>query len=147
MVEANGIRSNPLPITIVPSQPGIFTLNQQGTGVVAALRQNQSAISNDNPAQAGEIITLFCTGLGAVTPATPLDVPTPLTGLVRTANTVEVTVGGKKADVAFAGLTPGSIALYQVNVTIPAGIAASNLVPVQISINGAVSNTVTVPLR
>jgi uncharacterized protein (TIGR03437 family) len=67
------------------------------------------------PAKPGEIILLYGVGFG---PATP---PQPSGQLVTTAaplaNTVQVTIGGQTALVAFAGLTGSG--LYQFNVTVP----------------------------
>jgi len=45
---------------------------------------------------------------------------------------------------ASAGLAPGFVGLYQVNVLVPTGVGAGAAVPVVISIGGATSNTVTI---
>jgi uncharacterized protein (TIGR03437 family) len=67
--------------------------------------------------------------LGAPAPNPPAKVTTPL----------QVTIGGQTAAVQFAGLTPGLVGLYQVNVVIPAGVTGS-AVPVAIVQNGVSSN-------
>jgi len=59
---------------------------------------------------------------------------------------VAATVGGAKAAVQFAGLAPGFVGLYQVNVQIPQGVAAGDAVPLVISQNGVASNTVTLAI-
>jgi uncharacterized protein (TIGR03437 family) len=61
--------------------------------------------------------------------------PAPLS-LEPITGTAAVTIGGVPAAVAFAGLTPGFSGLYQLNVTVPAGIAPGNQVPVTVSVNG-----------
>jgi len=50
------------------------------------------------------------------------------------------------APVIFAGLAPGYVGLYQVNVQVPEGVAAGDAVPVILS-TGAVSNAVTISVR
>jgi len=58
-----------------------------------------------------------------------------------------VTIGGVSANVSFSGLAPGYVGLYQVNAQVPAGLAANNAAPVAISMEGAVSNTVTIAVQ
>jgi uncharacterized protein (TIGR03437 family) len=58
-----------------------------------------------------------------------------------------VSIGGVNAFVQFSGLTPGTVGLNQINVQIPAGVAAGTAVPVSVSIGGAVSNTVTIAVE
>jgi uncharacterized protein (TIGR03437 family) len=38
-------------------------------------------------------------------------------------------IGGVPASVLFAGLAPGFVGLYQVNIQVPAGVAAGNSIP------------------
>jgi uncharacterized protein (TIGR03437 family) len=49
--------------------------------------------------------------------------------------------------VSFSGLAPGFVGLYQVNVLVPADVAAGSAVPVTISIGGATSNTATIVVQ
>jgi uncharacterized protein (TIGR03437 family) len=60
---------------------------------------------------------------------------------------VTVTIGGQTATVQFAGLSPGFVGLYQVNVQIPTGLAPGNSVPLVITQAGIASNTVTLALK
>jgi uncharacterized protein (TIGR03437 family) len=48
--------------------------------------------------------------------------------------------------VLFAGLSPGSVGLYQMDVQIPAGVASGS-VPLVVTQGGAASNTVTLPVQ
>jgi uncharacterized protein (TIGR03437 family) len=47
-----------------------------------------------------------------------------------------VSIGGQNANVSFAGLTPTLVGLYQVNVTMPAGVTPGNAVPVMLTVAG-----------
>jgi len=67
--------------------------------------------------------------------------------LSTTVNPVTVTIGGKTAQVAFSGLTPGYAGLYQVNVVVPGGITTGDTVPVVLSVAGQTSPSVTVAVR
>jgi len=60
---------------------------------------------------------------------------------------VEATVGGKAAVVHFAGLAPGYVGLYQVNVQIPESVTSGPAVPLVLYQNGVPSNTVTLGIR
>jgi len=55
-------------------------------------------------------------------------------------------IAGRKADVLFSGLTPGTVGLYQVNARIPAD-APSGLQPLVITANGIVSKSVNIPIQ
>jgi uncharacterized protein (TIGR03437 family) len=93
------------------------------------------------------VVTLFLTGLGQVDPPVRSGESAPLDVLSYAKNQVSATVRGANAQVLFAGLTPGSVGLAQVNVVIPAEITASERVPVLIKVGEAVSNTVYIAVR
>ena len=59
----------------------------------------------------------------------------PSTQLVSTTATPTVTIGGSTAGFIFSGLTPGSVGLYQVNVTVPSD-APTGTQPLKLSIGG-----------
>ena len=46
-----------------------------------------------------------------------------------------LTLGGKSAEVSYAGLTPTFAGLYQLNFTVPSGLAAGNQ-PLALDVNG-----------
>jgi uncharacterized protein (TIGR03437 family) len=60
---------------------------------------------------------------------------------------VTLTIGGVKVPVFFAGPTPGFTGLYQVNATIPAGIAPSTQATLVLTQGGRTSATITVPVQ
>jgi uncharacterized protein (TIGR03437 family) len=62
-------------------------------------------------------------------------------------NAVTATIGGINAPVHFAGLAPGFVGLYQVNVQAPAGVTAGSAVPLVLTQAGVSSNTVTLAIR
>jgi uncharacterized protein (TIGR03437 family) len=60
---------------------------------------------------------------------------------------VQVTVGGIEAQVSFAGLSPGSVGLYQINTVVPVGVTPGTAVPVVVSVAGQASRTVTMAVQ
>ena len=136
------------PIAIAAVSPGIFTLNQQGIGPGAILHAGDFQPVNDSaPAQPGEFILIFCTGLGSVQPEVPSgDVAPTVEPLARTVTLPMVNIAGIAADVTFSGLAPGFVGLYQVNVQVPAGVP-SGTQEVEIIIDGVPSNTVTIAVE
>jgi trimeric autotransporter adhesin len=151
IIQTGDALSQPEPVTVAAAQPGVFTQNQSGSGPGAILGQKPGKVAAlntaANPASAGDALLIFCTGLGTVTPAVAAGAAASTTVLSKTDNPVTVTVGGDNAQVLFAGLAPGFVGLYQVNVIVPSGIAAADDVPVVLTEAGATSAPVTVAIH
>jgi len=56
-----------------------------------------------------------------------------------------VTIGGQQVTPSFSGLAPGYPGLYQLNVTVPAGLTGNQ--NVAISIGGQTSPAVVLPVK
>ena len=138
-------------VTVAPVAPAIFTTNAQGTGQGAIQDSSYNLVDASNPATPGTTtILIYCTGLGAVSanqPATGAPASLDPTKLAATVTLPTVTIGGVTATPSFSGLAPGYVGLYQVNVPVPATVAAGSAVPVVISMDGATSNTVTIAVE
>ena len=105
------------------SAPGVFTIPAGGVGYAAAQHTSDfSTVTKSNPAQMGETIVVYVTGLGAMRPPVADGAPGPSNPLDTAVESVWAFVGGVQADVTFAGLTPGVIGLAQVNLVIPSGV-------------------------
>ena len=135
------------PVTVAAVSPGIFTVNQSGAGAGLIVHAgNFSQVSPASPARAGEYLSIFCTGLGALQHPVPTgDVP-PLPVPQVTA-APEVTIGGVPAVVTFAGVAPGFVGLYQVNVQVAPGTPSGSEQPLQIRMNSLPGNTVTLAVQ
>jgi hypothetical protein len=124
--------SNIVSVYVGATQPGSFTQLSNGIGYVAAQRvnANYSLVTPANPAQPGDSIVAYTTGLGATNPAIADGSITPGTSLTNAVNEVDVYLDGptssEQATVAFTGLTPGLIGLYQINFTVPTGVSAGD---------------------
>ena len=106
-----------------PLDPAIFVA---GNGRMAVLTLAGVQITASNPASAGQVLSLYATGLGPVNPAIATGQLTPIGPLYNTTGAASVTVGSANASVGFAGLAPGFVGLYQINFTVPAGLAAGD---------------------
>jgi len=117
-------------VTMVPVQPGIF----RSANYVLAVRPSDGVIINGTgagisgyvmaaAARPGDVLSLYATWLGAVS-------PTIAPGLVfsgtyaDTTSSPTVTVGGTTAVVSFAGLVGAG--LYHINLTVPTSLATGS---------------------
>lgn len=141
--------SDPFNMTVAPSTPGIFSLDGSGAGQAIVLNQDGSVNSQDNPAPAGSVITLYATGAGQFNP--PL-----ADGSVVTADNlpapvlpVSVRIGGRDAVVQYAGGAPNDVAgVLQVNVQIPSSPLSGPAVPVTLRIgDGTSQSNITIAVR
>ena len=83
---------------------------------------------NARPDLPGEVVVVFCTGMGQVSPFIPTGALLPT--LHHTVTQRTVTIDGIPATIAFSGLAPNFAGLYQVNVHIPEGARSGDSVPV-----------------
>ena len=131
-------------IPLDPFAPGIFTASEDGRGAAAVLHEDGATpVSASNAARRGEIVVLYATGLGAVTPT--LATGEPSTGN-ETVTPALVTIDDLPAEVVFSGAAPGFVGLYQINVRIPSNARIGPDVPLVLSIGGKQSNSVTIPV-
>jgi uncharacterized protein (TIGR03437 family) len=104
--------------------PGVFTNPAGGIGYAAAEHTADfSLVTPAHPAQPGETIAAYVTGLGDVFPSVSDGSPGVSSA---TSNTITAFVSGTAATVGYAGLAPTLVGLYQVNVTIPTGLTAGD---------------------
>ena len=101
-----------LNVTLLAQDPGIFVALKSG-----------GPISSSNPVFAGDSITIYATGLGAVLPPAPSGQPGPSNPLAVVAIPPVVKVGAQTASLDFAGLAPGQV-IYQINATAPTDLAS-----------------------
>jgi uncharacterized protein (TIGR03437 family) len=143
IVTTVGGSSNPHSVTVNATQPGLlspaaFKINNQqyavaefadgffvlppGTGGVAARR-----------AKPGDTIILYGIGFGPVTPDNPAGVIVQAVSAVNAS--LNISIGGKTAQVQYAGLTVGFVGLYQFNVVVP-DVTVSDNTPLTFTLGG-----------
>lgn len=145
VIRANGVDSDPVQLQIAPTSPGVFT-TQFGAGPAIAingdgtLAQPDGSIGASHPAAVGETIVLLVSGLGETVPpgVTGADSFDENGAFVRrdTAQPVRVEIGGVEATVVFAGLSPQFVGVFQINVTVPAGVTPGDAVSLLVEVGG-----------
>jgi uncharacterized protein (TIGR03437 family) len=148
VVQNGSAISIPQSVFIAAAEPAIFTQNGSGTGaaLIEVYNSDDSALPIDSPVSAGDVIVLFCTGLGAVNPSVSAGSTAPASPLSQTVNPVTVTIGQVTEPVQFAGLVPGFAQLYQVNLQIPTGLPSGNA-DLTLSVAGQQSAPVSITVQ
>jgi len=124
----NGVTSNTVTSYTNLTAPGIFTNPAGGVAPVNAQHSDYTAITPANPAQVGDSISLYVSGLGDVSPAVPDATPGPIDPLSKTTNPFAVYIDGVPATIGYSGLAPLLTGYYQMNVTVPAGVRKGDAV-------------------
>ena len=120
----NGVASNPVTMQIATTAPGVLTQAQNGLGDGDVVHQDGTLVTPKNPAQIGETVSVFLTGLGAVNPSISDGAAGPVDTLSKSTSTIQVYIAGTQATVGYSGLAPQLGGLYQINFTIPAGVTS-----------------------
>jgi uncharacterized protein (TIGR03437 family) len=110
---------------LASTAPGLFTLDSTGSGQALAVNATDNSLNTTaKPANSGDYVVLYATGLGQTNPpgsdgvlaAVPLPLPVA---------SVTATIGGKEATVSYAGGAQGIVSgVMQVNLRIPSGLTA-----------------------
>lgn len=122
-------------VVISRNSPGVFLLGDGGAAVT-----NQDGMLNrpSSPERRGRAIILYMTGLGATERRGNLD---------WSADPVRVSLGGRDLAPLFAGLTPGFVGLYQVNVLIPNDLPPGLRLPLRVFQGASEANPVEVAVQ
>lgn len=116
VVHRDGVVGPRVAVTVDSVSPALF---QQGAYAVATDAEGR-LLTPERPAASGDIIILYASGLGAVRP--PLrfaDIPREAAEIERRAE-FRVWIGEVEAEILYAGVTPQSAGLYQINLRAPA---------------------------
>jgi uncharacterized protein (TIGR03437 family) len=144
-VSVGGQSSPAVTVQVEPLSPGIFTFTSDGRGAGAFTHVNGSPVSPQNPARPGELVILYATGLGQVSPAVATGALPG--GESRTVSSATVSIDGISVIPDFAGLAGCCVGLNQINVRVPASTRTANDIPVVLSVGGKQSNPVTIAVQ
>jgi uncharacterized protein (TIGR03437 family) len=121
-VATQGLTGPEITVNLVNCAPALF---QMDGGYAIATSAAGKLLTADAPAHPGDTIVVYLTGMGRalINPA-PGEIPK-LPSQIGTLASLKVALGAMTIDpakIAYAGLTPGSAGLYQINLIIPDGV-------------------------
>ena len=159
-VQRDGLSGNTVSVQVAARAPRLLLAGGSSYGAIQNAKDlsypapvgyfGPGAVSH--PAQVGDVLTIYAIGLGPTNPAVGTNVPAPGSEpLARLSVTPVVNFGSDifgtiSATPSYAGLSPGSVGLYQVNVAIPAGVLSGN-VNLTLSFPDSTSNTVQIAVQ
>jgi uncharacterized protein (TIGR03437 family) len=118
-----------LPVGPTGPDPPSGSISAYATEPSSAIHEDWSApVDRDNPARPGEIIHFYASGWGDIDGSVTSGLPTPGDRLYRITAPCEWRATGADRDVAsfgrsfevlFAGLSPGFVGIYQLDLRIP----------------------------
>jgi len=116
--------------------PAVFRLSPAQAAVT---NQDNSLNAPNNPAARGQVVVVYGTGFGEVRETS--------SALRPTAAPVTARVSDVALNVVYAGLTPGAIGLYQLNVQLPVDLPPGLFQALEISQGGVSANPVPLAIR
>ncbi|HVN03342.1 MAG TPA: hypothetical protein VMT86_02930 [Bryobacteraceae bacterium] len=135
---ANGV-SIPISLNVAPVAPALYNF--------AFENADFSEVSATNPASTGDILVFYATGMGQTTPALGSGQTVPFGPPYYYTQPVTVTIGGVNANVVYSIAAPPYVTgLYQMAVTVPAGLPPGNQ-PVVATSGGLQSNAITIAVK
>jgi hypothetical protein len=140
----NGGTSYSLYIHLIPAEaPQII---QTANGPAVTHSSDFSLVTSAKPAIAGEVLSLFATGLGPTVPEVDSGLPFPSSPPANVNSPVTVTINGQTAEVLGAVGYPGATDGYQVNFRVPSG-TAKGVTSLQLGAAWIVSTPVTLNVQ
>ena len=125
-------------VTVSDTAPAIFPSGVwHGTG---------GPVTNASPVRPGEALVIYLTGLGQVKGNIGTGQAAPLAPLTSVLAPAEVEIGDRPVTPFFAGLTPGLVGVYQVNVMVPKDLP-TQAYALTVSAGGNLSNTFNIPVQ
>ncbi len=140
-VSYNSQTSVPVTFDIVTSSFGIFTANAQGTGYGIITNIQYQVFSSITAAEAGDVVTLWGTGLG---PVSGDESAGPLPGNLSSVP-VQVWVGLQPAAITYQGRSGCCAGLDQIAFAVPSGVTGC-AIPIAVQIGAVTSNFAYIPI-
>jgi uncharacterized protein (TIGR03437 family) len=143
--EVAGQTSTLMTVTYSGTQMAISTLSvaKSAPGIFVVTNADGSVNGPGSPSPAGGILVVYGTGAGITAGLLKDGAAAPANSTVA----ATVTINGAPVAPIFAGLTPGSVGLTQVNVAIPSGTPPGNAIPLRFAIAGNPTQTVNIAVR
>ena len=147
-VTNNGVLSNAVSVPVSPTSPGIFSNDTSGTGDGAVIHLNGMLVTPMNPATKGETLSIYLTGLGALTnPIPDGTAPNPPAADSVTAQVALYLNGIAITNPSYAGINPTYPGLYQINFTVPTTLTQSGELPLAIQTPDAFHDQINLSIQ
>ena len=145
-VVTEGITGPEIKVTLADAAPALFYM---AGGYAIATDSAGKLLTADAPAHAGDIVVIYLTGLGRTSPNPAMgEIPSYAASMVASAS-LKVTLNETAVDpmlIKYAGLTPGSPGLYQINLEMPKEIGNNPEIRVSAG-NPAAQTGLKLPVR
>ncbi len=128
--------------TVSSTAPAVFLNGTDGlsTNLPSVTRAaNGLLVTPSNPIHQGDSLTIFAAGLGLTSPAVAAGAVSPANLRGGSAQPT-VTLNGVALPMTFAGLVPGQIGVYEIQVNVPTYTPQGLSVPLIITQNGRVTD-------
>ena len=129
VIHSPGGLSAPFTLSIAATAPAVLhtAVGDGQTGLPNVIRHdNGEPVDFTNPIHPNQTISIYLDGLGPTVPAVPVGTVTPATPPAVLVTPPTVTLEGVTLTVSFAGLDPGQIGVYRVDVAIPYNIPSAD---------------------
>ena len=134
-------------VQVNTTAPGVFSLNYNGATLAELFHSRDfTLVTPGNPATRDEFLILYATGLGPVSPVVPAGLAGGSSPPSVATQDISVLIGGHPYDVQFAGLAPGFVGAYQLNIYVPGDRVQGDQLPVVVTAGGASSTTTAAPV-
>ena len=129
-------------LSVRPTGPGVFRTALGGNPDIPTVvrASNNEMVTLSNPVRKSDRLTIYLTGLGKTNPAIEAGVPAPADPPIFSLAEPVVTLGGIALPVSFAGLSPGQVGVYQINVDVPVTVPTGVEIPLSINAGGVVTS-------
>ena len=134
-------------LTVVRNAPGLFPVPVDGQEMAMAMvmHEDGSAVTADAPARPGELLTLYGTGFGPAERARPEGFPIPESPSYSLVDAVTLQAGELAIPAEKAYAVVGRCGIDAVQFRLPGSVTGS--VTLRVTINGADSNTLLLPVQ
>jgi uncharacterized protein (TIGR03437 family) len=129
-------------LSVRPTGPGVFRTTLGGNPDIPTVvrASNNEMVTLSNPVRKSDRLIIYLTGLGKTNPAIEAGVPAPADPPIFSLAEPVVTLGGTTLPVSFAGLSPGQVGVYQINVDVPVTVPTGVEIPLSINAGGVVTS-------
>ncbi|MDQ2775365.1 MAG: hypothetical protein M3Y57_10690 [Acidobacteriota bacterium] len=151
-IEHNGggaIVTNPIALSLVPASPGLFAFGGTEPRPGMLLHASGPPVTSDDPAAAGEVITVWASGLHVIGSGSDqaLTAGVPYAGSNAIFAQLRASVNGQAAEVEDLSLPRSSIGVYQIRIALPPTVSGNSAAQLVVTQDGLASNAITFPVK